>query len=64
MSRGNNTVRYIVRNSKGDYVNSYSTLLGDNTAYKYAKECARLSKAYVFAQDSDENERKVYDNSK
>lgn len=64
MSKQNNTIRYIVRNNEGEYVNSYSTVLGDNTAYFYAKECSRLSKGNVFSQDSHGNERKVHHNSK
>jgi hypothetical protein len=63
MGKRNNIVRYIVKDSEGKYINSYSTLLGDNIAYKYAKECARLSKGIVFSQDTEQNERKLYDNS-
>lgn len=64
MVKENNTIRYIVRNTKGEYVNSYSTVLGNNIAYKYAKECARLSRAILYSQDKQGNERNIYDNLK
>jgi hypothetical protein len=64
MAKRNNTIRYVVKNNEGNYVNSYSTELGDNLAFKYAKECARLTKGIVWSQDKERKERKVHDNSK
>jgi len=64
MVKENNTIRYVVRNTKGEYLSSYSTVLGSNTAYKYAKECARLSRAILYSQDNHGNERNIYDNLK
>ncbi len=63
MKKKKTITRYVVKSSEGVYINSYNTALGVNKSYLYAKECARLSKAIVFEQDIDGDERKIYDNS-
>lgn len=64
MRKKKTIVRYVVKDNRGSYINSYNTGLGVNKSYSYAKECARLTKGIVWEQDVEGIERIVYDNSK
>lgn len=64
MSKENNTIRYVIKNNQDEYVNSYSTSLGDNIAYKYAQDCAKQINGVVLSQYKDGSERVIYSNLK